>query len=145
MGHEGGAGRWKQRFDSYGRAFALLAGDLSAKDLDGYSDLEQVGIAQRFMLTFELAWKALKDYLEYSGVAVPEATPRQVIKECAAVGIFGQAGADPQTFLDMMLTRNALSHVYDSGRFMGALQKINGSYLAELEKLHRFFLGECLQ
>ena len=131
--------RWKQRFQNYQRAFNLLREALEAKDIGEYSALEQEGIVQRFEYTFELGWKTFKDYLEYSGVALAEATPRKVIKECAATGLFQEAGIDGDAYLEMMLSRNALSHVYDFNRFADVIAKVKDSYLRELEKEHAFF------
>jgi nucleotidyltransferase substrate binding protein (TIGR01987 family) len=133
--------RWKQRFQNYGRAFNLLRSALEDKDVSDFSQLEQEGLIQRFEYTFELGWKTLKDYLEFSGVKLTEATPRKVIKECAASNIFNEAGIDPETYLEMMLTRNALSHTYDSGHFQQAVIKIKKSYLGELEKEYAFFMN----
>jgi nucleotidyltransferase substrate binding protein (TIGR01987 family) len=134
--------RWGRRLQGFGRALGQLRSALEGRALDEFSDLEREGIAQRFEYTFELGWKTLKDYLEFSGVAVAEATPRKVIKECAASNIFREAGMDPETYMDMMLTRNALSHTYDFGLFRQALAKIGAAYLAEFERQHAFFLSK---
>jgi nucleotidyltransferase substrate binding protein (TIGR01987 family) len=121
MGHDDAGTRWGRRFQGFGRALGQLRAALESKGLDEFSDLEREGIAQRFEYTFELGWKTFKDYLEFSGVAIAEATPRKVIKECAASGIFGGAGMDAETYMDMMHTRNALSHTYDFGLFRQAI------------------------
>jgi len=134
--------RWKQRFQNYRSAFNLLRSALTDKEINEYSALEQEGIVQRFEYTFELGWKTLKDYLEYSGVALTEATARTVIKECAAVGTFGEAGIDGSVYLDMILARNTLSHIYDSRRFASIITKIKSDYLPELEKEYAFFVNK---
>jgi nucleotidyltransferase substrate binding protein (TIGR01987 family) len=136
--------RWKQRFQNYRRAFNLLCTALTEKEIDEYSALEQEGIVQRFEYTFELGWKTFKDYLEFSGVMLAEATARAVIKECAAVGTFSEAGIDGNVFLDMILARNALSHIYDFGRFTNIMVKIKSDYLPELEKEYTFFMNKEL-
>jgi nucleotidyltransferase substrate binding protein (TIGR01987 family) len=131
--------RWKQRFQNFRKAFGLLREALEDKNLDEYSDLEREGIIQRFEYTFELVWKTFKDYLEFSDITLTEATPRKVIKECAATNIFGEAGIVPEVFMDMMLERNALSHTYDFERFNQAVVGIKEQYLSELEKAYQFF------
>jgi nucleotidyltransferase substrate binding protein (TIGR01987 family) len=136
--------RWGQRFQGFSRAFGLLRAALESKALDEFSDLEQEGIVQRFEYTFELGWKTFKDYLEFSGISLLEATPRKIIKECAASNIFGEAGIDPETYMDMMLSRNALSHTYDYGQFKKVIAKIKGQYLIELEKQYTFFANKGL-
>ena len=59
--------RWKQRFQNFSRAYNLLNSVLEENDIDDLSNLEQEGVIQRFEYTYELAWKTLKDYLEYNG------------------------------------------------------------------------------
>ena len=136
--------RWKQRFQNFRRAFNLLREALEAKDIAEYSALEQEGIIQRFEYTFELGWKTLKDYLDFAGASPVEATPRKIIKECAALGIFNEAGIDGEVYLEMMLSRNALSHVYDFKRFAEIIAKVKNHYLRELEKEHNFFTNKEL-
>jgi nucleotidyltransferase substrate binding protein (TIGR01987 family) len=136
--------RWKQRFHNFRSAFELLREALTGKSLAEYSDLEREGIIQRFEYTFELGWKTFKDYLEFSGVNLTEATPRKVIKECAAVNVFGEAGINPEVFMDMMFARNALSHTYDFEQFKQVIVKIKEQYLSELEKTYHYFANKEL-
>ena len=136
--------RWQQRFRNFGRAFGLLREALEDKNIDDYSDLEREGIIQRFEYTFELGWKTFKDYLEFSGVNLTEATPRKVIKECAADNIFGEAEINSEIFMDMMLSRNALSHTYDFEQFKQVIVKIKELYLSELEKEYLYFMKKEL-
>jgi len=137
MGHDI---RWIQRFQNFKRAFLLLSQVLTQGELDELSDLEQEGVIQRFEYSFELAWKTLKDYLDYSGFVLKEATPRRVIKECAASGIFAEAEINAEAYLAMLLTRNTLSHMYDSEQFKKALVEIKGRYLAQLERQYQYLL-----
>ena len=134
--------RYKQRFQNFKRAYGLLSQALQLKTLDEYSDLELEGIIQRFEYTFELGWKVFKDYLEYSGVLIEEATPRKIIKTCTEQGIFLAAKICPDTYLQMMLERNALSHTYNFERFKEALVRINTEYLPQLLLQHTFFLNK---
>jgi nucleotidyltransferase substrate binding protein (TIGR01987 family) len=78
--------------------------------------------------SFELAWKTLKDYIEYGGITLSETTPRNVIKEAALSGVFNAAGIVPDVFLDMLLSRNALSHIFDFEKFKIVLEKQNCSF-----------------
>jgi len=131
--------RWKQRFQNFRRAFGLLREALESKSLDEYSDLEHEGIIHRFEQTFELGWKTFKDYLEFSGINLTEATPRKIIKECVAVNIFDEAEINPEVFVDMMLSRNTMSHSYDFKKFQQVIVKIKEQYISELEKAYQFF------
>ena len=137
--------RWKQRFQSYRRAFNLLRTALTVKEIDEYSLLEQEGIARCLRYAIEFGWKTFKDYLEFSGVELTEATARSVIKECAAVGTFREAGIDGSIYWDMILARSVLSHTYDIGRFTEIMVKIKSDYLPELEKEYVFFVNKELK
>ncbi|MDR0454904.1 MAG: nucleotidyltransferase substrate binding protein [Deferribacteraceae bacterium] len=72
--------RWKQRFQNFCRAFDHIHSALEDKNIDGFSELEQEGIIQRFEYTFELGWRTFKDYLEFSGVKLTEVTPQIIYK-----------------------------------------------------------------
>jgi nucleotidyltransferase substrate binding protein (TIGR01987 family) len=109
--------RWKQRFENFDRAVALLRGSFE-KGVDNLSDLEKEGAVRRFEFAFELAWKTLKDYLGFSGIVVKPATPREVIKEAYAVNIL----ADGQVWTNMLEHRNQLSHMYDEAVFDDAVR-----------------------
>ena len=56
--------RWQQRFNNFKKAFIQLK---EAVEIEHYSSLEKEGLIQRFEYTYELAWKTLKDFLEYRG------------------------------------------------------------------------------
>lgn len=126
--------RWKQRFDNFDRAFTLLL-EAFKLGIDNMSQLEKEGVVQRFEVTFELAWKTLKDYLQEEGLDVNPVTPRNVIKEAFNAKLLDNG----QAWIDMMLHRNLLSHTYDSKVFEEVLLAVEKNYLPEIEKLHRFF------
>ena len=122
--------RWHYRFRNFSRAFHRFKEPLeSSKAL---SDLEREGAIQRFKYTFELAWKLLKDYLEYSGVEIDKVTPRNVIKEAFAAKLID----DGNDWIDMLDARNDMSHMYDVRRFEEVEKKIRSCFLGLLEKLH---------
>ncbi|MCK5035441.1 MAG: nucleotidyltransferase substrate binding protein, partial [Candidatus Sabulitectum sp.] len=56
--------RWKQRFANYRKALKQMKRFIDKGDL---SELEEQGLIKSFEYTFELAWKTLKNFLEYSG------------------------------------------------------------------------------
>jgi nucleotidyltransferase substrate binding protein (TIGR01987 family) len=122
--------RWKQRFENFERAFFLLK-EAFEKDLAELSDLEKEGVVQRFEYTFELAWKTLKDYLIYSGVAFDQITPRSVIKQAFAAKII----KDGQTWIDMLEQRNLMSHTYDREVFDAVFGSISQRYVIALEQV----------
>jgi nucleotidyltransferase substrate binding protein (TIGR01987 family) len=132
--------RWKQRFQNYDRAFTVLRSGLGGRPIDDFSELEREGLVQRFEFTHELGWKLLKDYLEFDGVVLSPVTPREVIKAAFAVGLV----KDGQTWIDMMLDRNRLSHPYDFAVFTDVLEAIVSRYLDALAGVHADFLARSV-
>lgn len=130
--------RWLQRFQNFDRAFLLLQSALKDKALEQLSDLEQEGVIQRFEYTYELAWKTMKDYLDYNGIILDEATPRNVIKAAYAAQVI----PDGHVWIDMMLHRNLLSHTYDMKIFKKILGSIATRYVPALSQLHALFLDK---
>ncbi len=58
--------RWKQRFSNFQKALSQLTEAIETNGVNPI-DIIKEGIIQRFKFTHELAWKVLKDYLEYEG------------------------------------------------------------------------------
>ena len=133
--------RWKQRFQNFSRAYNLLNSVLEENDIDDLSNLEQEGVIQRFEYTYELAWKTLKDYLEYNGANIAEITARNVFKEAYSSKIIKNS----EIFIDMMLSRNLLSHTYDFNKFRDILIKVKKDYLPVLSDLYFFFMDRILE
>lgn len=133
--------RWKQRFQNFSRAYNLLNSVLEENDIDDLSNLEQEGVVQRFEYTYELAWKTLKDYLEYNGANITEITPRNVFKEAYSSKIIKNS----EIFIDMMISRNLLSHTYDFNKFRDILIKVKKDYLPVLSDLYFFFMDRILE
>ncbi len=96
--------RWQQRFQNFEKAFLLLS---DALENSPGSKLEKEGVIQRFEYTFELAWKTMKDYLNFGGIT--SHLPRDVIKEAFAHNLIDNG----QIWIEMLESRNILSHTYD--------------------------------
>lgn len=137
--------RWEQRFQNFRRAYSLLREAIGDTELAELDQLQQEGVIQRFEYTFELAWKTLKDYLEFNGVNLPVATPRSVVKACAATGLFLDAGISGETYLTMLDDRNALSHTYDFARFRIILAVVKSQYLPELTRQYEYLFGKLVE
>ena len=124
--------RWKQRFEKYEKALALLREALA--DVKNLSQLEKEGTIQRFEFTVELAWKTLRDYLVNQGVVLDQITPTTVIKQAFAAKII----RDGQLWIDMLRWRNQMSHTYDETRVDKVLQLMAERFAPALEELSAF-------
>ena len=128
--------RWHYRFRNFSRAYILLS-EATEREVGELNQLEREGVIQRFEYTFELAWNTLKDRLEYAGVALTEVTPRNVIRQAFAAKLI----ADAETWTDMLVDRNLMSHTDDFSRFEAVINNIRDRYMAVLEEMY-LRLGE---
>ncbi len=122
--------RWIQRLDNLDRAFALLDSAL-VPGVAALSDLEREGAVHRFEFTFELAWKTIKDFLEYEGIDVDPMTPRSVLRAAAGAAIID----DGAGWIDMLDLRNLLAHTYDDTAFRRGLDDVAALHLPRLRRL----------
>lgn len=99
------------------------------------NDIVIDGTLHRFEFTFELAWKTMKDYLEYSGIIEGIGSPREIIKTAFANGII----EDGENWIKMMLARNSLSHLYDEEKSREIYIEIKESYIFLFETLNKKF------
>ncbi|MCL2599325.1 MAG: nucleotidyltransferase substrate binding protein [Firmicutes bacterium] len=134
---DGQAIRWKQRFENLDKAYALL-GEIDKVNFEGkFEPTLREAFVKRFEIAFELAWKTMKDYLEYAGV-VFRAVPRDTIKEA----FVAQVIEDGQVFVDMLEARNCTVHMYDQAQTDKILRDIQKRYCPALAKLCKFLRSQ---
>ncbi len=126
--------RWKYRAVNYRRAFSLLREALDQER--ELSQLEKEGLIQRFEYTMELAWKSMKDYLEYENMILDQITPRTVIRRAYEAGLIHQ-GSIWQAALD---ARNRMSHTYNFEDFEQVIAELRTSYVLAFEEWDDFLL-----
>lgn len=121
--------RWKQRFVHYRKAFTLLEQAVSIPRL---SEVERAGLIHFFEMTYELAWKVMKDYLEQEGFQV--ASPREAVKIAFQSGLI----SDGQVWLEALQDRNLAVHTYEENIALAVEKRIRDSYFPLLAGLlHR--------
>jgi nucleotidyltransferase substrate binding protein (TIGR01987 family) len=76
-----------QKLENLIRALQRLQEAARAAEADDNAIIRD-GLIQRFEFTYELAWKALKDYLEQNGI-VDKYSPKGVFKEAYAQRLVG--------------------------------------------------------
>ena len=100
--------RWKQRFNNYLNALQTLTEAAELAQQRPLTKLEQQGLIQGFEFTHELAWNALKDYLDaqgFVGLIGSRNATRQAFKDALI--------QDGETWMDMIKARNLTSHTYN--------------------------------
>lgn len=120
--------RWKQRFENFDKSYKLLK-KYSNQEIT--TELERAGIIQFFEMTFELAWKVLKDYLESEGYIVK--SPRETVKQAFQIGLID----DGHIWIDALSNRNLTTHTYDEELAQKMTSEILNSYIPELDKMYK--------
>ncbi len=116
----------ERRLDLDNAIKSLKAGLMQEAD-----DLRIDGVLQRFEFTFELAWKCMKDYLEIQGIISNIGSPREIIQLAYKHNIIEEG----EKWIEMMLSRNNLSHMYDKNVSRNIYNKIKNEYVILIEKL----------
>jgi nucleotidyltransferase substrate binding protein (TIGR01987 family) len=125
--------RWQQRFDNFQLAFRKLDLAVSTFKIKPDDELIAIAVIKSFEFTYELGWKTLKDYLEYTGIEVK--LPREVIKQAFANELI----EDGQTWINMLEDRNLMAHTYSDERAKVAIDRIINQYFFALESFQKQF------
>lgn len=120
--------RWRQRFENFNKAYKLLK---KYSNQPIATELERAGIIQFFEMTFELAWKVLKDYLEADGYIVK--SPRETVKQAFQIGLIENG----HVWIDALANRNLTTHTYDEELANKMSKEILEIYLPELDSLYK--------
>ncbi|WP_291638015.1 nucleotidyltransferase substrate binding protein [Clostridium sp.] len=125
--------RWKQRFENFNKSYKLME-KYSKQQIT--SELEKAGIIQFFEMTFELACKVLKDYLEAEGYVVK--SPREAIKQAFQIGLIDNG----HVWIEALANRNLTTHTYDEMLADKMSKEIVELYFPELKKMNDRLSGE---
>ncbi len=118
--------RWQQRFGELKKAYRQLNQALA---IDSPDEVYRAGIIQFFEMTLELAWKTMKDYLEFQ--EIPVNTPRETIQKAFQIELI----RDGHTWMDALQKRNLMAHTYDEERAMEAEKLIRNIYVGHIGEL----------
>lgn len=124
--------RWLQRYENLGSAYRQMQEAVEVYRRDESNQLIRMALIKSFEISFELAWKTVKDYLRYNGIDVK--LPREIIKQAFANDII----EDGQLWIDMLEARNLMAHVYDESAAREAAVCIAGPYSQGLAQVYRY-------
>jgi nucleotidyltransferase substrate binding protein (TIGR01987 family) len=106
--------RWKQRFSNFERALSQLK-----QGIENYpEDVEAI-----IEFTHELAWKVLKDYLDYEGLQNVTGS-RSASRLAFNIGLI----EDGQVWMDMIESRNKTVHTYQESILEQEYAKVRRVY-----------------
>lgn len=100
--------RYRQRLENFGKALDNLNEALALKNERALSKLETQGLLKSFEFTYELAWKSMKDYLEYQGI-----TGIVGSRDSFRLALQNSLICNGESWQEMVSDRNLLSHDYD--------------------------------
>lgn len=108
-------------------SFRKLLDSLSEARVRDMSDpFVLCGTGAKFSITFELAWKVMKDILvQYYGIKdFVSGSPKEVLKQSFKAYLI-----DDQEWLEMLRVRNELAHDYDETVIRTHCSSITGVYI----------------
>ena len=126
--------RWKQRYQNFHDVFLRLK---EAVELPELNELERNGLVQRFEFTLEMAWKTLKDFLQYNEFTF-NPSPKDTLRLAQQSGYIDYA----QELIDGFELRNMLSHDYSGEKFLTAEKQFRTVIYPVIEKLYLFLASE---
>ena len=98
------------------------------------NEIYRTGVIGQFNLTFELAWKALQEFLKLHGAAGAETgSPREILQLGYKLGFV----SDASVWLLMLKKRNTSVHIYNEEEIDEMILLIRDSFIpafGELEK-----------
>ena len=119
-----------KKLDNYRRALASLEKIYEYEE--PYGQIELAGIVALFETSFELAWKAMKETLAYSGYPEGQTgSPRTVLKTAFKVGMID----DEALWLEALVARNNVSHSYNAEVALEIARKTKESYYPMLRRV----------
>lgn len=134
--------RWIQRCNNFSRAFNLLRQILEEEsDMLTLKPIVKEGIIKRFQYTFELAWKTLKDKMEYDGLRIEKTSPKYVFK----LAYQSKYITDIDLWLAMINDKNLMSHTYNFETFDKVLLSLQKDYYPLFNNLYIYFIEEQVQ
>lgn len=119
-----------KKLDNFKKSLKIIENADRTKADD--SEIYRSGVIAQFNLSFELAWKSIKEKLESMGVNMElKGSPRAVLKEGYALHLID----DEDIWLDMLEKRNRVVHMYDEYEANELKILIFDKYIKELQNL----------
>lgn len=99
--------KFRRRFQSFCNSLDALA---EARQRDLADSFVLSGAGAKFSITFDLAWKVMKDILvqHYAITGFVAGSPREVLRESFKANLISD-----DAWMDMLKVRNELAHDYD--------------------------------
>ena len=115
--------KFTKRFESFKKSLASLT---EARQRDLSDSFVLSGTSAKFCITFDLAWKVMKDILiqHYAITNFVSGSPREVLRTSFQADLIAD-----DVWLEMLKVRNELSHDYDGEIVLQHCQTIIHTYV----------------
>ncbi len=120
--------KFTKRYESFRNSLLSLA---EARQRDLSDSFVLSGTGAKFSITFDLAWKLMKDILveHYAIADFVSGSPREVLKASFKAELI-----EGDIWMEMLAVRNNLAHDYDGEVVKSHCEKIVQVFIGELEK-----------
>ena len=118
--------KFERRFQSFKNSLESLT---EARERDMADSFVLSGTSAKFSITFDLAWKVMKDILvqHYAMTGFISGSPREVLKTAYHADLI-----DDDIWMEMLKIRNQLAHDYDGVIVKEYCQRIVHEYIDKL-------------
>ena len=115
--------KYKKRYESFQKSLDALA---EAKKRDLTDSFVLSGTGAKFSITFDLAWKVMKDILiqYYAITGFVTSSPSEVLRESFRADLISD-----DLWLEMLTIRNQLTHDYNSEIIKRSCRQIVEKYI----------------
>mgnify|MGYP004733502085 FL=1 len=123
--------KFMKRYESFKNSLASLS---EARERDMSDSFVLSGTSAKFSITFDLAWKVMKDILVqyYAIISFVAGSPREVLRESFQAGLI-----HGDEWMMMLKVRNQLAHDYDGMIVKSYCRMIVDVYLNKFEEFQK--------
>lgn len=120
--------KFTRRFESFRNSLDSLA---EAKQRDMSDSFVLSGTSAKFSITFDLAWKVMKDILVqyYAITGFVTGSPREVLRESFQANLISG-----DEWMEMLKIRNQLAHDYDGAIVKAHCEQIVNVYIDKMKE-----------
>ena len=129
--------KFKKRFESFCNSLKALT---EARERDFSDSFVISGTGAKFSITFDLAWKVMKDILiqHYAIIGFVTGSPKEVLREAFKANLI-----DDDDWMEMLKVRNELTHDYDGAVIISHCKMIVGKYIDLFYEFEDVVKGIC--
>ena len=115
--------KFSRRYESFCNSLKALS---EARERDFSDSFVISGTGAKFSITFDLAWKVMKDILiqHYAIIGFVTGSPKEVLREAFKANLI-----DDDDWMEMLKVRNELTHDYDGAVIISHCKMIVGKYI----------------